>query len=195
MICGLGVLNLLTRLGNFLQVSTWSSEIGIHLSWKPTLMFILKNIRALILPNIPGKVIFLFIWGIVLIEKYGGITSSPFLFSSTFHQPSKIVLCCHIRQWWRRTKVTAFQMRILRDSLTSPQLPALDPRPGRAILRSIMSCNTSLQPLEWGEFMIKTQDSTEDFLAFAEVDCKFLKCEGEEEAAALWINPHCCSGL
>jgi len=33
--------------------------------------------------------------------------------------------------------------------------------------------------------MIRTQGSTEEFLALTEVDCEFLKFEGEEEVAAL----------
>lgn len=164
MIHGLPVLNLLICPDKLLKMSTKSQNWKL-LKWEATFVFTLKNIRTLILPNVVGAVIFLWIYDIKIIEKYDGIKSSPFPLSSTFHPPSKKVLCSHIRQWRRRTKVTAFQMRILSNSLTSPRrLPAADSRPGCAIMHSIMSCNVSPQPLQWGEFMIRTQGSTEEFL-------------------------------
>lgn len=61
--------------------------------------------------------------------------------------------------------MTAFQMRILSNSLTSPWLAVAKLGPECAIIPSIISCAMSTQPLEWGEYMIRTQDSTEEILA------------------------------
>lgn len=76
--------------------------------------------------------------------------------------------------------MTAFQMSILGNSLTSPRLPAPDPRSRCAIMHSIMSCYMSPQPLECGEFMIRTQDSAEEFLAFMKLTVSFLNLRKRE---------------
>lgn len=84
--------------------------------------------------------------------------------------------------------MTAFQMSILGNSLTSPRLPAPDPRSGCAIMHSIMSCNTSPQPLECGEFMIRTQDSTEEFFAFMKSTASFLNLRKRERLLLLELT-------
>lgn len=83
-----------------------------------------------------------------------------------------------------KDKVTAFQIRILDNSLASFWLPVQNSRPECGIIHSIMSCNVSQQSLEQGEFMTRTQAAMEEFLAFPKVDCKFLKFEER----ARWLH-------